>query len=679
MNKIIEKIDDYEIDHSESKRREIETQFDSMPQLTIQFTQTFDSLSNYVSRLLFFLIALLVIFLGAVVTIVSFVLSSTITNPINILAENFKRMAKGDLKSSLTIDSDNETGVLSKAFYEIQVGLQNVVSHAKKIAQGDYNTRLKPFSDKDELSLSLNQMAEKLEESSIHSENEKWLQKGLNGLDDQMRGNFSVRDLSERIIVFLSQFLSVEMGAVYVYDEVLEHLELAGSVGLNLKEVPKNIQIGDGLIGSAANSNECQIIDTKDKFQKTYSASGEIYPEKLYLVSLQFDGKIQAVIELASVNSLSELKLDYLKLIKERVSVNINAAVARDRNKELLDKSLEQAEKLKARDEELVQKLEENQRIQENLSRETALLDSMMQNLPDLIYFKDIESRFLRISESLANLFGVKSSKDVIGKTDFDYFPRKEAKQYYDEEQEIIKKGKGIVDEVRTIINENGEEMWTSVTKLPMFGKNGECIGTFGISKDVTNIKKLEIEVNLRNEKLKQNQEELKATNEELHAQEEELRVANEELAEQTKILVESEKSLQVQQEELQVVNEELETKSNILEQQKNEILENNAKLEKARIEVEKKAKELELASQYKSEFLANMSHELRTPLNSMLILSKLLGDNKRNNNLTEDQLKSVSIIYNSGKDLLELINEILDLSKIEAGKMNFDFAEVHM
>ncbi len=111
--------------------------------------------------------------------------------------------------------------------------------------------------------------------------------------------------------------------------------------------------------------------------------------------------------------------------------------------------------------------------------------------------------------------------------------------------------------------------------------------------------------------------------------------------------------------------------------QQKEEILKSNKNLETARIELERKAKELELASQYKSEFLANMSHELRTPLNSMLILSKLLGDNKRNNNLTEDQLKSVSIIYNSGKDLLELINEILDLSKIEAGKMNFDFTEV--
>ena len=95
----------------------------------------------------------------------------------------------------------------------------------------------------------------------------------------------------------------------------------------------------------------------------------------------------------------------------------------------------------------------------------------------------------------------------------------------------------------------------------------------------------------------------------------------------------------------------------------------------KNQIELKQKAKELEQASQYKSEFLANMSHELRTPLNSLLILSKLLGNNKEGN-LTEDQVKSAKIIHKGGNDLLELINEILDLSKIEAGKMTYEFTE---
>jgi signal transduction histidine kinase/DNA-binding response OmpR family regulator len=164
----------------------------------------------------------------------------------------------------------------------------------------------------------------------------------------------------------------------------------------------------------------------------------------------------------------------------------------------------------------------------------------------------------------------------------------------------------------------------------------------------------------------------------ELEAQQEELRQINEELQQQTTELKASEEMLKEQQEELEVTNEALEEKTDRLEKQTAEITEINLGLENARRDIERKARQLEIRSKYKSEFLANMSHELRTPLNSLLILAQYLAANKYEN-LNDDQIESARIIYNSGSELLELINEILDLSKIESGKMPLNVTAIRL
>ncbi|MGO4636622.1 HAMP domain-containing protein [Streptomyces sp. 2RAF24] len=129
---------------------------------------------------------------------------------------------------------------------------------------------------------------------------------------------------------------------------------------------------------------------------------------------------------------------------------------------------------------------------------------------------------------------------------------------------------------------------------------------------------------------------------------------------------------LQVQQEELQRSNAELEEKAALLATQNRDIEAKNLQIEQARQEIEDRAQQLALASKYKSEFLANMSHELRTPLNSLLILAQLLAQNPTRN-LTAKQVEYAGIIHSAGSDLLQLINDILDLSKVEAGKMDFN------
>ncbi|HLO59557.1 MAG TPA: PAS domain-containing protein [Bacteroidales bacterium] len=176
--------------------------------------------------------------------------------------------------------------------------------------------------------------------------------------------------------------------------------------------------------------------------------------------------------------------------------------------KRLQQDAIENAEELKAQEEELRQNLEEmqatqedlryqlemNEKIQEDLNKEKALMDALMDNVPECIYFKDKDSKFIRFSNSMLTLFGLNKKEELLGKSDFDFFSDEHARPAFEDEQKIIRTGKAIIDLEEKEVLADGRFNWVNTTKMPLRDTEGNVIGTFGISKNISKIKNMEMD-----------------------------------------------------------------------------------------------------------------------------------------------------------------------------------------
>lgn len=341
-------------------------------------------------------------------------------------------------------------------------------------------------------------------------------------------------------------------------------------------------------------------------------------------------------------------------------------------------------------------------RRQKRLTDEKNMMSSLIDNIPDTIYFKDLESKFIRVNKAQADLLGLKNPDEAIGKSDFDYFDY--AEDTVKIEQEIIATRKRITNDVH-VHEVDGKKVYLSDTKVPLINSENECIGTVGITRDITDLKDAE---NLMHE----NQAKFKALfdnaplaifrlDKNMHVVECNHRFRkmfgyeeSEDLSGLTKydLLVDTEIGGLI----LDTVMETKEVNTEIMLKRKDGsefisnltlalleegfkevsiegIVEDITQVAKARDEIIKAKDKAVEADKLKSLFLANMSHEIRTPMNAIIGFSNML----REEGLTdEDRGSFIDVIQSNGNSLMTLIDSIVDFSKLEADQMVVSFGE---
>jgi PAS domain S-box-containing protein len=289
---------------------------------------------------------------------------------------------------------------------------------------------------------------------------------------------------------------------------------------------------------------------------------------------------------------------------------------------------------------------EEASSEKKHLLDESFLLNALLNNIPDSIYFKDKKSHFIKVSRYMQERFIDKTTESFIGKTDFDIQDDEHARQAFNDEQEIIKSGQALIGllEKETL---NQETRWVSTSKMPLLTNDGKVVGVFGISRDITDLIRLKEDLIVKNEALLTAEEELRQNLEELQS-------IQEKLIEQQQKLIEKNELIARQNVELAMHKENLEAKV--------------AQRTKALRYAKEKAEE---SDRLKSAFLANLSHEIRTPMNSIVGFAQIIMQDDS----VSDELKNYLRFINSNADsLLQLINDIVDLSMLESDQLAFRF-----
>ncbi len=459
-----------------------------------------------------------------------------VTKPIQKTTDVLKELSNGniDISNKLPVDANDEIGQMALAVNTLIEGLTSTASFANQIGQGDFNADFKPLSKNDVLGNSLIEMRESLkkaveieEQRKIDDSKRNWATEGIAKFGDILRqNNNSIEKLTYDIIQNLVKYTKSNQGGIFIYkDENFDkYLELTASYAFDRRKyIHKRIEIGEGLVGSCFKEGQTvYLTNIPDSYIAITSGLGDSNPRALLIVPLRLNEEIFGVIEMASFNKYEKYEIDFVEKVCESIASTIASVKVNIRTTHLLEQSQLQTETMKAHEEEMRQNIEELATTQEEMARLKNLEDAqnkkhldsiesmritimrLLDQIPQKVFLKDKDGCMLIVNDAVLKAHHM-TAEEMIGKSDFDFFDARQAKIYWDEEQEIIKSGKP--HKYVQTEDISGETRVLQTLKIPFYIDYLKQTGLLGIQTDITDISKLEDMMKIKQQNKKDGEE----------------------------------------------------------------------------------------------------------------------------------------------------------------------------
>lgn len=488
----------------------------------------------------------------AIVSILIFVIfwriSNSIITPLNKLRDFIEPLALGILPEKETIiEGDNEVSKISTSINSLIVGLKKTTDFAIAIGQGKLVENYEPLSEKDALGNALIEMQENIVKSKAEEEKRKeednirtWTNVGLTKFNDilrQSQGN--ITEMSVALISELVKFINANQGGIFVFndDEDDRYLELTASYAYgHEKKKQKIIYPGEGIVGTVAIEKQTvYMTEIPETYITISSGLGSSNPRSLLIVPMIVEDEIVGVIELASFNKLSEHEIKFVETLSENIASSLSITKINQKTAQLFEQSKRQTELMKVQEEEMRQNYEELQQVQETSSGRAAEMASILSAIDTSSFVIDIDldGKITSVNRALLELMSV--PENAISGMYHKTFVQSINEKEYNEFWERLIAGENLQQNEHIVIE--NKDFWFSVVYAPIMDADEKVMYIMAIATDLTEAKKLELELIEKERKLIQNIEEINKAHKEAEKKQHILENTNEMLKENEKTL----------------------------------------------------------------------------------------------------------------------------------------------